>query len=75
MTRNLSYRVETAFPVLDESIKKTILELIDIQLNDTVKARRIHYKKQNEYRKHKDIPIRTQVETYYYLKRKLNESN
>ena len=75
MTRNLSYRVETAFPILDESIKKTILELIDIQLNDTVKARRIHYKKQNEYRKHKDIPIRTQVETYYYLKRKLNESN
>lgn len=73
MTRNLSYRVETAFPILDENIKKTIIDLIDIQLNDTVKARRIHYKKQNEYRKNKDIPIRTQDETYYYLKRKQNE--
>jgi len=73
MTRNLSYRVETAFPILDENIKKTIIDLVDIQLNDTVKARRIHYKKQNEYRKNKDIPIRTQDETYYYLKRKQNE--
>ena len=70
MTRNLSYRIETAFPVLDPTIKKTILDLIDIQLTDTVKARRIHFKKQNEYVKVKEIPIRSQDETYFFLKRK-----
>ncbi len=74
MTRNLSYRIETAFPVLDPTIKKTILDLIDIQLTDTVKARRIHYKKQNEYAKVKEIPIRSQDETYFFLKRKARDS-
>jgi len=74
MTRNLSYRIETAVPVLDPTIKKTILDLIDIQLTDTVKARRIHYKKQNEYAKVKEIPIRSQDETYFFLKRKAGDS-
>jgi len=39
MVRNLHHRIETIFPVLDEDIKHTIIDLLHIQLNDNVKAR------------------------------------
>lgn len=38
MKRNLYRRIETAFPVLDENIKQLVLEILQIQLNDNVKA-------------------------------------
>jgi polyphosphate kinase len=38
MKRNLYRRIETAFPVLDKNIKQTIIEILNLQLNDTVKA-------------------------------------
>ncbi|MDR2692272.1 MAG: polyphosphate kinase 1 [Dysgonamonadaceae bacterium] len=38
MKRNLYRRIETAFPVLDKQIKKTVLSILDIQLKDNVKA-------------------------------------
>ncbi len=41
MPRNLDRRVEIAFPVLDPSLQAQIGELLDTQLADTVKARRI----------------------------------
>ena len=39
MTRNMVKRVEIEFPILDEDIKKNIIELLDLQLRDTLKAR------------------------------------
>ena len=41
MPRNLDRRVEIAFPVLDPGLQTQIGEMLDIQLADTVKARRI----------------------------------
>jgi len=41
MPRNLDRRVEIAFPVLDPTLQATIREILEIQLADTVKARRI----------------------------------
>ncbi len=41
MPRNLDRRVEIAFPVLDPSLQAQIREILEIQLADTVKARRI----------------------------------
>jgi polyphosphate kinase len=41
MPRNLDRRVEIAFPVLDPLLQTQIREILDIQLADTVKARRI----------------------------------
>jgi polyphosphate kinase len=41
MPRNLDRRVEIAFPVLDPSLQAQIGELLDLQLADTVKARRL----------------------------------
>ncbi|MGN0595497.1 MAG: polyphosphate kinase 1, partial [Hominimerdicola sp.] len=39
MTRNTTRRVEVAAPVLDEEIKKRVLDIFDTQMSDNVKAR------------------------------------
>jgi polyphosphate kinase len=41
MPRNLDRRVETAFPVLDPHLQAQVRQILDTQLADTVKARRI----------------------------------
>ena len=71
MVRNLSYRVETAFPIYNTELKKEIKEVLSIQLNDNVKARLLDRDLSNEYKKEgPEIAIRSQLETYYFLKRK-----
>lgn len=69
MSRNLHRRIETMFPVLDKKIYHHIMKIIQLQLDDNVKARYIDYRKNNKYKKDGDISIRSQVDTYYYLKR------
>lgn len=74
MERNLSYRIETIFPVYAPSLRRDIRAFIDLQLNDNVKARIIDAENRNEYlRTGSDLPVRTQLETYFYLKRQLEE--
>lgn len=74
MVRNLSYRVETAFPIYDEQIRNQIKDFITIQLGDNVKARYIDSESTNEYRKDgSDLAIRSQLETYYYIKRQVEQ--
>lgn len=71
MQRNLSFRIETAFPVYDKDIKKEVREILQLQLDDNVKARILDSNQQNEYRRsNSDIPVRSQLETYFYFKRK-----
>jgi polyphosphate kinase len=41
MPRNLDRRVEIAFPVLEPRLQAQVREILEIQLADTVKARRI----------------------------------
>ena len=41
MTRNTEHRVEIAFPVLDADIRAQVIEYMDIQLADNVKAREL----------------------------------
>lgn len=70
MTRNLSYRIETAFPIYDPEIRQLIKNLIEVQLNDNVKARIIDKFGRNKYVvRENGIPVQSQLETYYYLKR------
>ena len=72
MTRNLSHRVETTFPIYDEGIKDRILEILDIQLADNVKARLLSDQQGNTYyRGGSDLSIRSQEETYHLIKRSL----
>lgn len=72
MERNLSYRIETTFPIYDPDLQQDVKNIIDLQIKDNVKARNIDAKNQNEYRRNNpDIPIRAQLETYFYIKRKV----
>ena len=70
MVRNLTYRIETAFPIYDKNLKTEIRNYLRIQLNDNVKARLLDADLSNAYAKNEnDHPIRSQLETYYYVKR------
>ncbi len=74
MVRNLSYRIETTFPIFDEDIRKQILDYINIQLQDNVKARIIDAEGNNTYKSTpNDLAFRSQEEMYYYLKRRLDK--
>lgn len=39
MTRNLDHRIEIVLPILDEKVKKQLLQIMDLQWQDNVKAR------------------------------------
>lgn len=72
MGRNLHHRIETMFPIYDEDIKTQILTLINIQLHDNMKSRKLNYKEINTYNKdNSDFVVRAQLETYYYTKRNM----
>src|SRR5690606_15557421 len=72
MERNLYYRIETAFPVKDQSLKEELLKLLEIQWRDNLKARVIDETGSNAYvQDSSDLSYRSQLETYYYFKRKL----
>lgn len=71
MKRNLSRRIESAFPIYDESLKNEIKDILNIQLNDNVKARVIDAKQTNSYKKDNNTNrIRAQLAIYEYLKLK-----
>jgi len=72
MNRNLDRRIEVISPVLDEKIKKEFKDILDIQLNDNVKARIQDPEESNKYveRKEGEKEIRSQYEIYEYLKKK-----
>ncbi|MEI8135174.1 MAG: polyphosphate kinase 1 [bacterium] len=72
MTRNLSHRIETGFPIYDESLQKEIRQFIDIELKDNVKARTIAKGRNNKYRRvaQGTEKIQSQIDFYKYLKTK-----
>jgi polyphosphate kinase len=71
MRRNLNRRIETAFPILEPDIKQDIIHILNIQLQDNVKACFIDEHLQNHF-KHDDNPtkVRSQLAIYEYLKEK-----
>ncbi|NJC25010.1 polyphosphate kinase 1 [Neolewinella antarctica] len=72
MTRNLSHRIETTFPILDPAIRDRVLDYINIQLQDNTKSRLLNDQRMNTYfRGGGDLRIRAQEETYHMIKREL----
>lgn len=71
MRRNLSRRIETAFPIWDPEIKRSIIDILKIQLQDNVKACLLdehlgnHFKRDSQAEK-----VRAQLAIYDYLKKK-----
>ncbi len=75
MVRNLSHRIETAVPIYDTELKTMILQLLNIQLTDNIKARHLEFKKINDYKREgTDFANRSQMETYYFFRRKQDKS-
>lgn len=69
MVRNFDHRFETACPVYDEELQKEIMDILQIQLSDNVKARLVNEDPINKYvTNHGTKPLRSQNETYSYLK-------
>jgi polyphosphate kinase len=71
MVRNLDHRVEASCPIFDERIKKELKDILSIQMHDNVKARWLDNDLNNEYVKSAGEPVRSQVETFNYLNRKI----
>jgi len=71
MVRNLDHRVEAAVPVLDKQIQQELKDILDIQLNDNVKARILNNDLDNEYVNPRNTKkVRSQIEIYNYLLKK-----
>ncbi len=70
MTRNLSHRIEVITPIFDEDHKKTLMDLVHIQLRDNVKARIIDKNQTNAYVENNDPKVQSQLATYEYFKSK-----
>ena len=68
MVRNLDHRVEATCPIKDPLIRKTLIDLFNIQASDNVKARVLDNSLSNRYVKtdphHR---VRSQEEIYGYL--------
>ncbi|WP_448563599.1 polyphosphate kinase 1 [Thalassotalea ganghwensis] len=69
MERNIDHRVEVACPIYDPELKQLIIDIINIQLADNVKARLID-DKQNNYYVSTDAmqKVRSQIDIYHHLK-------
>jgi len=68
MSRNLSYRIETAFHILEPKIKKIILDILDFQLRDNVKARILDGLTDQSFKSNNEISLQSQNAIYEYLK-------
>jgi polyphosphate kinase len=70
MVRNLDHRIEVATPILDPAIKKEMIDIINIQLQDNQKARILDNELLNKYVPSTGKKHKSQEETYNYLKAK-----
>ena len=70
MRRNLEHRVEATCPIWHEALKQELKDILDIQLQDNVKARWLDNELSNDYVRTTKKKIRSQVETYNYLYKK-----
>ena len=71
MRRNLNRRIETAFPIWDAEIKQRILDILNIQLRDNVKACSLDEQLVNHFKRDNNpVKVRAQLAIYEYLKRK-----
>lgn len=70
MVRNLDHRIEAAVPITNKGIKQELINMLNIQLSDNVKARILDSSLSNEYLTNTNKrKIRSQQETYTFLQK------
>jgi polyphosphate kinase len=70
MKRNLYRRIECVCPVYDKNIKNDLIDILNIQLADNVKASEIDSRMENVRVENNKAPVQSQLATYEYLKNK-----
>jgi polyphosphate kinase len=75
MIRNIDHRIEAACPIFEEGIKKELIEILNIQMRDNIKARIINNNQNNTYVNPRNTKkIRSQLEVYNFLFRNVKNS-
>ena len=73
MVRNIDHRVEVACPIFEKNIRQELKDILQIQGKDNIKARILDNELGNQYVNPRNTKkVRSQVETYNYLYRKLS---
>ena len=68
MVRNIDHRIEVACPVLENDLKKELIDIVNIQLNDNIKARELDNDLSNQYINPRNTKkVRSQIEIFNYL--------
>jgi len=70
MKRNLYRRIECGFPIYDRDARQELLDILNIQLSDNVKACEIDEEMNNIRIKNNNPEVRSQIATYEYFKKK-----
>lgn len=71
MERNIDERVEVGCPIYCPEVKQTIIDIMNIQLRDTTKARLINSEQSNQYHTFgSEEKVRAQTEIHAYLSEK-----
>lgn len=72
MVRNLDHRIEAACPIYDKDIQQELIDILNIQLAENVKARILDNEQSNNYvlREGNKPEVRSQEAIYRYLKNK-----
>lgn len=67
MNRNIYHRIEVCFPVTDVNLKKQVLEIIDLQLQDNIQAVMLNEELKNVPVKNGTPRVRAQQDIYRLL--------
>ncbi len=73
MKRNLYKRIECVFPIYDETIQQELIDILNIQLSDNVKASVIDENMQNVRIANNNPTVRSQMATYEYFLNKYGQ--
>jgi polyphosphate kinase len=75
MVRNIDHRIEAACPIFEKGIQQELKEILAIQQDDNIKARILDNALKNQYvNPRNQKKVRSQVDTWNYLYRKLSTS-
>ncbi|MCL4119668.1 UNVERIFIED_CONTAM: hypothetical protein GTU68_028927 [Idotea baltica] len=66
--RNLDTRIEVVIPIYDKKIRKVLMKMLRIQLDDNQKARILDINQENAYHKNNKPILRSQDVIYEYFK-------
>ena len=68
MVRNIDHRLEVACPILEKDLKNELIDILNIQLKDNIKARELDNELSNQYINPRNTKkVRSQIEIFNYL--------